>query len=371
MIDRSAQRRRRAVAVLVLATLLLPAVVPATGRAAVAGCTVRVSGSAVVHRSLQAAVDAARAGRTLSVRGTCTGITTIDKRLTVAGTQKLRRSTLDGALAGSTVTIDATGVRLRNLTIRSGNGTEGGGGREGGNILVSPGATLDLVNVRVLGGSATNGGGIHAGLGSTLRLLEGTVVEQGAATALGGGIFSRGSVVVTGRSRISGASAGESGGGVMMAVGTLTVSGNAVIRTNTLTTANSPGGGIAASSATIVIGGSARVTGNAAAFGGGIFLYQSSLAIRTNAMVALNTATGNGVSPSDGGGGGVAAAASSVAISGDATIERNTVAGGGLGGGLRLRLGSSLAVDDIVSICADARVADHIRDNTPDDCAAS
>ena len=88
--------------------------------------TCKVTASGHRYRSLQTAVNAAAAGATLSVAGTCTGTTTVGKNLTIGGHAN---ATLNGGKAGSVLTIDAgASVTLNTLIITNGSGTEGSGG---------------------------------------------------------------------------------------------------------------------------------------------------------------------------------------------------------------------------------------------------
>ncbi len=85
------------------------------------------------HRSfgtLQAAVDAASAGDTLRVKGTCVGSTTIAKDLAITGKsgRGYGPATLDGDHTGRVLTIsEGVTAALTGLRITNGTATGGGG----------------------------------------------------------------------------------------------------------------------------------------------------------------------------------------------------------------------------------------------------
>lgn len=118
---------------------------------------------------LQAAINAASAGDTLRVRGTCTGNFTIGKLLTLTGVEG-SHPTLNGGGTGRTLTIlvGAT-VVVERLTITAGSAVNGGG------ILNS--GTLTLEKSAVSGNTAGFGGGIfnNPGIDITLTLEKSAV----------------------------------------------------------------------------------------------------------------------------------------------------------------------------------------------------
>ena len=115
--------------------------------------------------TLQAANDASstRAGDALVVKGTCTGITTVTKNVTITGKSNpgFGPATLDGNQLGSVVTITSgVQVAISNLTITHGTGSIpvnqsfrlGGGIRNYG--------LLALTGVSIIGNAAYTGGGV-------------------------------------------------------------------------------------------------------------------------------------------------------------------------------------------------------------------
>ncbi|HXJ65198.1 MAG TPA: hypothetical protein VNN79_15705, partial [Actinomycetota bacterium] len=130
------------------ATLALVTAMFALGLVAIgppASATVIGVNCATQH--LQPKLDAAPAGSTVLVKGTCIGPFTIDSNVTVKGNPT---ATLDGNDSGSTLTINgAHTIHLVGLTITGGENTSGAGiDREGGGVLT-------LVKVKVLDNLAT------------------------------------------------------------------------------------------------------------------------------------------------------------------------------------------------------------------------
>jgi hypothetical protein len=162
------------------------------------------------HRtSLQAAVNQARAGDVLRVRGTCTGSTTIDRNLTIRGVQTSRsgRPILQGN--GGRVLDVRPGVvaTLVRLTIRRGTARneDGGGIRNAGN--------LTLVNVVVRNNHAQSGGGVDNT--GRLRLAGATAIEGNHAKTDGGGVYVKsGALTMSAGSSIRNNTAAQAGGGV-------------------------------------------------------------------------------------------------------------------------------------------------------------
>jgi putative cofactor-binding repeat protein len=229
-----------------------PAALPATLTAGRPTCLVTNPSGRGGYRTLQAAVDAASAGDTLKVKGTCVGTTTISKNLIVDGQANpaFGAPTLDGGGSGPVVTVRAT-VAINDLTISNGNtvaapfpGDQGGG--------IFNGGTLTLTGVTVTANSAWEGAGVFNASG-TLTLIDSAVTGNHADSGEAGGVL------------------GKGGGGIFnYANGTVTlvdstVSGN--------TSAGGSGGGIYEDlEASVTLGGTSSITGNSADAGGGIFI---------------------------------------------------------------------------------------------------
>jgi len=262
------------------------------------------------YTSLQAAQDAASAGGTLWVRGTCTGTTTISKNLTVTGQQPagFTPPTLDGRGQGSVLTMRSVTVTINTLTITGGNGTfvpdqdfTGGGG-----IYIEGGALT--LNSTAISDNAVSGPG---------------------GSGPGGGIFSlSGSVTLNGTSSISGNTAGSVGGGIHNAGGTVTLNDSATVGDNTAF----GGGGITNLDGSVTLNNSATVSDNTASAGGG-GITSSATPPFTSASVTLNDTSSISGNTAGGRGGGIANNFSTVTMNGSATISGNTADfdGGGIG----------------------------------------
>ena len=212
--------------------------------AATPRCLVINAVSAARYISLQVAQNAAHAGATLWLRGTCTGTSKITKNLTVTGQHRrgFTAPTLNGVGQDSVLKINS-GVTLavNTLAITGGNAVNGGG------ILVNVDSSLTLNNVTVSGNTASAvGGGIFSQGNDTLTLNGSTTITGNTAANDAGGILSQGAhsvVTLNDSATITGNTSGRRGGGIFNWVGTVTLNGSATITGNT---ANGPhdGGGI-------------------------------------------------------------------------------------------------------------------------------
>jgi hypothetical protein len=296
------------------------------------------AGAAIVNvncatQNLQARMDAAPAGSTLRIKGTCVGNFTLNKNLTLDGNP---RATLDGGDLGRTLFIAGTPtVRLFDLTITGGHVSSGS--IAGGGISHTAGA-LTIRRVTVTGNvvaatgtssSAAAGGGI-ASFGGSLALFASKVsgnsvvtsAPSGNVNSSGGGIYRVGDLrlentIVAGNSASghSGGTAQTAGGGIHLQNGALTllsssVTGNRGVAQAPTGVAVAVGGGIEhANGETLTIRNSS-VSGNRVAatgggatvnvLGGGVFSTSESVTIvdsrlERNAARARQTAAGAAV----------------------------------------------------------------------------
>jgi hypothetical protein len=293
-------------------------------------CVVTDTSTSQSFADLPDAVAAAAADDTLTVQGTCTGITEIGKNLTLTGQPSGSQApTLDGGGQGSVLTIDSgITVTVNTLTI-----TGGGGGLIGGGIY-NAGGTLNVNNSTITGnsgGSFGAGGGIINAIitatsvddGGPVTLTDSTVSNNTTTVGAGGGIYNVGATVtLNGTSTVSNNTAGEAGGIVSSGFGTVTLNntssvdhnsariyggiendsstvtlnGSSTVSNNTATADDA--GGIFTDSGTVTMNGSSSITGNSAAFrGGGIYNANMS----TVTMNDSSTITGNSAG-NDGGG---------------------------------------------------------------------
>jgi hypothetical protein len=223
-------------------------------------CRSDVCVSGCPFSSLQAAIDAAAPGDTISI---CPGgyePIVIDKDLTLVGLGPFH-PVLNANAAVVVVKISGSPtVEMRNLILSSGVSADGG-------VIGSHGAT--------------RGGGIDIGAGGTMTLID-CIVEGNNTLGDGGGIYNGGILTLDGtsvkgnRSRSS-----NSRGGGIYNNGTLSLDGTSV--TGNVSIGN--GGGIG-NSGTLTLDAASRVTDNNASFGSGI-------ANEGEVTCAARTVTGN------------------------------------------------------------------------------
>ncbi|MGW1024894.1 beta strand repeat-containing protein [Streptomyces sp. NPDC002577] len=190
---------------------------------------------------------------------------------------------LIGAAARDTVTVaDGGKLRLGGITVTHASGQTGSG------VVVQSGGELVLASGAVSGNlalPANNGSGVRNF--GTVTMSGGSIRDNTAASGRNGaGVYNSGSFTMTGGS-ISGntaGTAGTSGGGVFNdAGGTFDMSGGGI-------TGNSgPAGGGVSSLGTLRISDTARITGNTATNGAGI--YNFATFTMTGGMISGNTAT--------------------------------------------------------------------------------
>ncbi len=257
-------RGRMTVALMALTVVALGLVVTPASAATIA-----------VHcpsQSLQAKVNAAAPGSTLSITGTCHVNATINKDLTLQGNPT---ATLDGDDLGSTITISGTPtVHLTHLVVTGGRSAQGGG-------IDIAGGTVTLLHVTVQDnlaeGSSAQGGGIYSA--GTVKVVQSTIAHNraaasasgGAANGDGGGIESTGHLTVTAStissnratSNSTGNGGGSFGGGILVQSGVLTVTsshltGNHVEGTSDTNMIQVGGGAIA----DVAAGSSVTITGS-------------------------------------------------------------------------------------------------------------
>jgi hypothetical protein len=217
---------------------------------------------------LQAAITAAVRRSTLIVRGRCVGRYHVRKATTFIGkaSKAFPVPTLDAHGKGITLTVLGIGrVEGRDIRITGGKGTDHrlGGGVYNKARLILSGATVVSKNTGVTGGGIWSRG--------LLELRdEASVVRNHARSffGVGGGIYSAGGLTrLRNSSAVHANGAGLNGGGIFLWNGHLVVRDHASVTSND---AGTFGGGVNASSG-MTLRGSARITGNTATGGGGIY----------------------------------------------------------------------------------------------------
>lgn len=283
-------------------------------------CRVRNLDRGTGHRTLAAALLAARRWDTLVMTGVCRGDVTVLRAVTIRGRDvDGRNARISGDGDGTTLTL-AQGRRLvlADLTVDDGVSTIGAGG-----IVTGTGSRLELRSVRVFGNTGVAGGIQSAG---TLIVRGATRISGNIATGDGGGIRADGgTVIVRDTAEVVGNDA-QNGGGVVGRLGaTIVFRGRTEVRANSAT---GDGGGIAMQGGTLRLDGFVLVSRNEAdGAGGGVASSLGTLVVTTDATVRRNEAGTHG--------GGIASAGdTAVRIDGDIRIAENRSAGDG--GGLHV-----------------------------------
>ena len=115
-------------AALMVVTLVLTLGATSASAAKAATCSVKNTDTGTRTLALQQAVDAAKPGAHLVVKGTCVGGTFIDKDIAIAGvaTRETGKPVLDGVERARVIAVKP-GVRvsIRDLTIRDGRARKG------------------------------------------------------------------------------------------------------------------------------------------------------------------------------------------------------------------------------------------------------
>jgi CSLREA domain-containing protein len=254
--------------------------------------------------SLRDAVSSVDAGGTVRVPG---GFFALDRRGTGADAGDIdlgRPVTIVGiGETGSFIDSSALGdrafdvradVSLRHLALLGGSQVGRGG------VVRATAGTLDLRRSTVVGGRADDGGAVAVGEAATASIDRSWIFDN-RATHRGGGLFVRGTTVIS-RSTISG-NRGVRGGGAFvgpsasLTIGNATATGNIAVR----------GGGVRA------IGdielSFASFVANRATVGGGVLISLASQSSTANSVFARNEASDHGplcVRPLSSNGGNVA-----------------------------------------------------------------
>ena len=321
-------------------------------RNGVCGCDVCDDDEACPFQTVQAAVDAASAGATISIcKGSYDGNVVVTKNLTLLGAGA-DDTKLEGEDGGSVVTIaDGVTATVQAVTISGGTGTflPGEGFVEGGGVL-NRGA-LTLIDAVISNNRAERGGGI-LNLDNRDLTLDNTLVTDNRAASdkpeatFGGGILNlfganltlrNGSAIVRNRSLNSAGIhnngklemfdsivqnnvAEFDGGGIINDEGDARLN-NSIVRRNT--TRNGRGAGILNLGFNVIIENGSEIRANfAATNGGGIFNQVVGTMQIVDSSVVENEANEDG--------GGI------YNIGGDVTLTRAAVSdndAGGRGGG--------------------------------------
>jgi len=224
-------------------------------------CRVRNTDSGRTYTALQQAVDAAKPGAHLILKGTCVGETFIDKDLVLEGvrTETSGAPTLSGADNVRVLRIaPGVGVQMRDLVMVRGEALNGGGILNRGNLVLR-----DVIVRRSDTGDGIGGRGGGVYNVGRLTLNGSSRISANGANAEGGGVYNVGSLTLNGSSRISRNGADRSGG--VENLGTLTMSGTSSIMGNGAVFA----GGVW-NMGRITLNGSSSITANHSEYTGGV-----------------------------------------------------------------------------------------------------
>ena len=254
-------------------------------------CSVAV-GKGKPGSDLQAAINTASPGSTISVKGTCAGHFRIDAKSLTLNSGSKARAVLDGNGTAGTV-LSLTGQETVTLTdITVSNGAVDGANASGGGIYLELG-TLNLTGASLVTGNTATGTAAYPSLGGGIFTLSGTVNLSdsanviGNSAATGGGIYAyevSSRVNLSGSSRVTDNTA-TSGGGIHAYLGTVSISGKSAVSAN-----EAVWGGAISSTGIVLLSDSATVSGNTATAEGGGIYNQGALAFAGAASVTGNAA---------------------------------------------------------------------------------
>lgn len=260
--------------------------------------------------NLQTKITAAGAGDTLVISGTCVGNFIVNNKLTLSG---MPGATLDGGSVATTLTTNATKVKVTGLLITGGVDSTMSFG--GGGILNF--GTLSISHSTVSGNSAPLSGGAGGGIANTgtgILTISSSTLSGNSANSAGGGIINEGTLTISG-STLDGNSA-QSGGGIYND-GVLSMS------TSTMSTNDASlfGGGIfnILGNATVL---TSTFAGNIAGSNGGAIDNRSTFTLSTSTLNKNKAPLGGAISNV---GGGVTLTLTSSTVSGNSADD-----GGGI-----------------------------------------
>jgi len=314
-------------------------------------CLVRNANTGVSYERLQRAVDTARSGQRLTVRGLCRGGAVIGKRLSIKGVHARRsgKPTLSGAGRYRILTVrPRVSVTLRDLLLvrgkavprtRAANVIATARTRSGNGGAILNRGSLTLIGVQVRRSTARNGDG--GGIFSTGTLtLRGATRVRGNFASIGGGVANRGVMVMNGDSAILGN--GADGAGGVANVGRLEMNGRSRISRNG---ASSDGG--VTNSGRLVMNDESAISGNSGGLAGGAGGVGNT---RKATLVMNDLSSLRGNRSVDASGGGVADSGGTVRLNDSAVIAANTASAcGGVaidGKGARFTMDDESAIRD-------------------------
>ena len=154
------------------------------------------------------------------------------------------------------------------------------------NVSNNVGGTVYHTGV-ITGGNAINGGGICVQSDASLTMTGGAIAKNQASK--GGDIFSEGTVTLSGDCIVESNTAQNNGGGIWSA-GTVTLSGDCIVEGNT---AQNSGGGVYLSGGSLTVDGNASIANNEAPYGGGLFASNGSVVTISDGHFGINSINGH------------------------------------------------------------------------------
>ncbi|MFM9105536.1 MAG: hypothetical protein ACKOWF_02420 [Chloroflexota bacterium] len=331
-----------------------------------AACAPVVCERGCEHRTVQAAIDAARPGGVVDI-----GPGTYRENLSVRRPVMLRACkpgsvTIANATPGARAidVLDGAEISLQDIAVERRDGAARGGGiASSGSVSLCGGSTVRKARNDRGGGIYMN---LYPGDRARIALSDTASVEGNAADDFGGGILAYGDIEITldDEAAIRGNTVDSYGGGIAFGNGArLAVGGSAAIEDNAATADGSAsGGGIYADGfsglpMSLAIRGSARLAGNRAAHGGGLYFGGGSgdgrmtVEIGGEATVRENVAAVYG--------GGLMVARASLLLTGAATVTGNAAkrAGEGAGGGIFVTSEAEGYAPDVSALRIEERAA--------------
>jgi len=284
---------------------------------------VGINSGACAYTSVQAAVNAAGAGDLIKiVTGAYTEtIDLAGKQLTIVGgynptctTPTSGRSQIKNGAAGSVVDVTlGSRTTLRNLEISNGSSFGAGldllgsshiildnslvhdnNGATGGGAYIGGGSVISITNNTAIFKNTANAGGGVIVYGRLAGLQARSDIYQNSSTTDGGGLYIIGGTVTLNGTIVFANTAVRNGGGVYSADGNLTMQGTARVGLANFTQTAVDGGGIYASGSSIqMIGAAIAVINNTASNnGGGLFLTnRSTLTVEGGTIGSAASAT--------------------------------------------------------------------------------
>jgi predicted outer membrane repeat protein len=263
-------------------------------------------GAAPCDTTLQACVNALSDGDRLTILpGEYTTSLTLDKAVSLIGADPLTPTILRAPIGQRVLSI--SGATIDNSVVISGLQIVGGdvaAGNKcpancGGGIVIADGAWPTLNTLVISGNQATIGAGIfidQTGQAKGPIMIVDTQIINNGATDSGGGLYiDKGNVTLAGESSIATNTAANSGGGVYLGKGTFTLN-NGLIQDNHAMAADGGGLYIESAAATYTQLAGSFEQNTAAGSGGGVYVANNAVQLQ-GGRIFSNTALGG-----DGGG---------------------------------------------------------------------